>query len=349
MNPRSLFTSVVAAIALVIAAAPAPAQQPVTLRYATFLPPNGIFTSPDGVMGRWGRAIEKDSGGLVKLEIMAGGTLGAAGRDPGAQLKLVTDGVADISFIIPPTTPGRFPDDNVFGLPVTRSSLEGSLTFWRLYRQGLMRGYQDNSFYIIGLVVNPPNTLHSRLPIKRLEDVKGKRFQSSGAEQQEVIRALGGTPVGAITVRDTAEAISRGVVDGSPKDWIALHTFRIADATTHHVNIALGASTIMFAMNRAKFDSLPAAARAAIEKHSGEAFVRAVGETFDADYEVAFAKTRNDPKRSVVELPKEEAARWDKAIEGVIAAWREKDRINETLWQAFLKTRAEVRRELGKS
>jgi TRAP-type C4-dicarboxylate transport system substrate-binding protein len=237
---------------------------PTTLRFATFLPPNGIFTGSDGVMGRWAKAVEEDSGGLVKVEILPGGTLGAAGRNPAAQLKMVTDGIADLSFVIPTTTPGRFPDDNLFGLPVTESSLEGSLSFWRLHQAGLMRGYDDKSFYIIGLVVNPPNTLHSKTPINTLDDMKGKRMQASGQEQQDVLRGLGATPVGTVSVRDVAEAISRGVVDGTPKDWIALHSFRIADAAKHHVDIPLGAATIMIAMNRAKYDALPPAAKAAI-------------------------------------------------------------------------------------
>jgi TRAP-type C4-dicarboxylate transport system substrate-binding protein len=56
----------------------AQATAPTTHRFATFLPPNGIFTGADGVIGRWGKAVEQDSGGLVKVEILPGGTLGAA-------------------------------------------------------------------------------------------------------------------------------------------------------------------------------------------------------------------------------------------------------------------------------
>ncbi len=346
MNRRTLIAAPLAALACALGSSAI--AQPVTLRYATFLPPNGIFTSPDGVMGRWGKAIERDSNGAVKLEIMPGGTMGAAGRDPSAQLKLVTDGIADISFVIPSTTPGRFPDDNVFGFPVAENSLEASLTFWRLREKGLMRGYDDKAFYVIGLIVNPPNTLHSKPPIAKLEDMKGKRMQSSGTEQQELLRALGATPVGTVTVRDAAEAISRGVIDGTPKDWIALHSFRIAEAATNHVNIPLGASTILFAMNRARFDGLPPAAKAAIEKHSGAPFVRMAGEMFDASYQQAYLRTKNDPKHTIVELPKDERARWDQASAGVVAAWRQKDPVNETLWNAFVQTRDEVRRELAK-
>ncbi len=323
------------------------AQEPVTLRFATFLPPNGLFTGPDGAIGRWGKAVEADSGGLVKLQIQPGGTLGAAGRNPGAQLKLVTDGITDIAFVIPSTTPGRFPGDNLFGLAVTESAAEGSLAFWRLHKQGLMPGYDDKSFYIIGLLVNPPNVLHTQKPVTRLEDVKGLRMQASGSEQQELIRALGGTPVGTVSVREAAEAISRGVVDGTPKDWLALHSFRIADATAHHVNIPLGASTILIAMNRAKYDSLPAKSREAIDRHSGEAFSKMAGKMFDSYTDAKYQQTVADSKHTIVELPPAERARWDSATSTVAQEWRQRDKANEALWQAFVKTRDEVRSELG--
>lgn len=349
MQRMHFVRGIAGALALAAAglASPPAAAQTTTLRYATFLPPNGIFTSPDGVMGRWIAAVEKDSGGLVKVETMPGGTLGAAGRDPGAQLKLVTDGIADISFVIPSTTPGRFPDDNLFGLPVTESSLEGSLTFWRLHEKGLMRGYDNKAFYIVGLIVNPPNTLHSKPPITKLEDMKGLRMQASGTEQQELLRALGSVPVGTVSVRDTAEAISRGVVDGTPKDWIALHSFRIDEVARNHVDIPLGASTILIAMSRTRFDSLPPQARAAIEKNSGEKFVRMAGEVFDATYKKSYAAIKADPKHSIVELPKAERARWDQAGDTAIAAWRAKDKLNENLWKQFVETRDAVRRDIG--
>lgn len=336
-----------AALAGLLCAGNAAAQEPVTLRYATFLPPGGLFTGPDGVMGKWAKSVEEASGGAVKIVIQPGGTMGAAGRNPAAQLKLVTDGITDIAFVIPSTTPGRFPDDNLFGMPVTESAAEGSLTFWKLHQQGLMRGYDDKSFYIIGLLVNPPNVLHTKQPVHKLEDLRGLRLQASGTEQQELARALGATPVGTVSVREAAEAISRGVVDGTPKDWLALHSFRIADAAMNHVDIPMGASTIMFAMNRAKYDSLPPKAREAIDRFSGEPFVRLAGKMFDAYTEVRHKDTLADPKHSVVVLPPEERARWDKAMGTVTDTWRQHDAANERLWQAFLTTRTQVRADLG--
>lgn len=348
MNRRILLNQVLAVVATVALVSAAWAQQPLTLRFATFLPGGSIFAKPDGVMDRWAQAIAKDSGGMLKVDIMPGGTFGAAGRTPSAQLKLLADGITDVAFVIPSTTPGQFPDDNLFGLPVTESSLEGSLTFWRLYKQGLMRGYDDKQFYIIGLLVNPPNVLHSRMPINTLEDMKGKRFQASGTEQLEVLRALGGIPVGTVSVRDAAEAISRGVVDGTLKDWIAMYSFRVADAAKYHVDIPLGASTILIALNRARYDSLPPALKAAIDKNSGETFVRMGGGIFDTAAKEAYERTGKDRDHVVVELPRDEAARWYQAIEPVIANWRKAAPANEKLWQAFLSARAQVRSELAK-
>jgi TRAP-type C4-dicarboxylate transport system substrate-binding protein len=336
----------IAFVSLAVLAASAHAQV-TTLRLDTFLPPGGFLTRPGtGVFDTWGSMLEKDSGGVLKLQVNPGGTLGAAGRDPGAQLKLVTDGVTDVTFVIPTTTPGRFPDDNLFGLPVANNSMEASLAFWRLHRAGMMRGYQDNSFHIVGLIVNPPNTLHTRAPVNRLEDLKGLKMQSSGQMQQELLRALGTVPVGTVTVRDTAEAMSRGVVDGTPKDWLALINFRIGEVAQHHVDYPLGQATILIAMNRNRLNGLPPSAKAAVEKSSGEAFVRLMAGRFDGESGSYFDRIRNDPKHRIVTLPEAERKRWDETMEKVIAEWRKADPVNDKLWQAYQKVLGEVRADL---
>ena len=335
------------AFAILCAAAQPVAAQTTTLRLDTYLPPGGFLTRPGGVFETWGKQLDAESGGALKLAITPGGTLGAAGRDPGAQLKLVTDGITDVTFVIPSTTPGRFPDDNLFGLPVAANSMEASLAFWRLYKEGLMRGYDDKSFHIVGLVVNPPNTLHAREPIRRLEDVKGRKFQASGLQQQEILKALGGVPVGTVTVRDTAEAMSRGVVDGTPKDWLALVNFRIAEVAHHHVDIPLGQSTILIATNRAKLDGLPPKAKAAVEKTSGEVFIRMMAAGFDKEVQGALDKVKADAKHSIVTLDAAERGRWDAATAAVIADWRKADAANEKLWQRYQAILPEVRAQLA--
>lgn len=326
------------------------AEKVTTLRYATFAPPNSIFGRPgdDGIIGRWAKAVERDSDGAVKVQIMAGGTLGSAGRNPATQLKLVTDGVADMSFIIPATTPGRFPDDPLFGLPVINTSIEGSVTLTRLQQAGLMRGYDSKDFYVVGLLTNAPNALHTSKPVSELEDLKGQRVQAQIPEQLHMLKELGAAPVGSVSVAEVAESVSRGVLDGTIKDWIALRAFRIDETARHHVDLPMGSSTILIAMNRKRFESLPAKAREAIEKHSGEAFARMGGQMLDAEAREGLEWVKGNDKHTVVTLAPDEEAKWKAAMNETVEAWRNHKPENATLWDAFIKTREEVRTELGK-
>ena len=66
--------------------------------------------------------------------------------------------------------------------------------------------------------------LPRRTRARRLRLLRGLRLQASGAEQQELIRALGATPVGTVSVREAAEAISRGVAYAPYADLVWCET-----------------------------------------------------------------------------------------------------------------------------
>src|ERR1051325_12015395 len=96
-------------LAVPIAAA---AQQPVKLKMATFSPDTERLYNT--VKKPWVEAVNKAAGGAIQIELYPNGALG---RAPQQQAQMVIDGVADIGFIVPPFTPGRFPDTEVIELP----------------------------------------------------------------------------------------------------------------------------------------------------------------------------------------------------------------------------------------
>lgn len=320
----------------------AQAQEPIKLRIATFLPPTSFFVTK--TIAPWVEAVEKDAGGTIKFEIFAGGTLGAAGRNPAMQLKLVTDGVADLAFVIPVYVSGRFPDDGLFNLPlIAENSYEASVAAWRLFEKGQLRGYSDPAFKVLALYINPPNVLNTNFPVTRLEDLAGKKIQTGGPEQQDMVRALGGVPVGNVSTREVAEAISRGVVDGTLKDWLAVYSFRLDAVTRHHVDLPLGSSSILLPFNKARYDGLPEKARAAIDKHSGLALVRRVGREFDEAARAAFDRARADAGRNIVTLNAVELKRWQAATRAVTDRFRKESEGNEKLFQQFVHEVSEAR------
>ena len=79
------------------------------------------------------------SGGTVEIELYPNGALG---RAPQQQAQMVLDGVADIGFIVPPFTPGRFPDSEVMELPgLFRDLAEATQVYTRLLQAGVLHDW----------------------------------------------------------------------------------------------------------------------------------------------------------------------------------------------------------------
>ena len=120
-------------LAIVTAASGANAE---ILRLSSFEPPVAHVTK--NILTPWAADVNAASGGELDIQIFPGGTLG---RNPAQQLKLVEDGVADIAWVIPGYTPGRFNEGTVAELPfLVPSATIGSDAMWDLYEQGVLSG-----------------------------------------------------------------------------------------------------------------------------------------------------------------------------------------------------------------
>src|SRR6476660_10320369 len=97
---------------LLIAVPMAVAAQTVKLKMATFSPDTERLYNT--VKKPWVAAVNKAAGGAIEIELYPNGALG---RAPQQQAQMVIDGVTDIGFIVPPFTPGRFPDTEAIELP----------------------------------------------------------------------------------------------------------------------------------------------------------------------------------------------------------------------------------------
>jgi TRAP-type transport system periplasmic protein len=323
-------------IALALAGQSALAQ--VTLKFANFSPAGSKMNQQ--LVPPFIDSLLKDSGGELKIEFFPGGTLG---RAPDAQLRLVKTGVADIAWIIPYYTPGQFPDNDVFEVPLlVRNPVEGSLAITRMLERGQLRGYED--LKVLALLVQPPNILHTNFPIKGPEDLKGRKIRSAGIIQQNILDAVGATPVGGLTGPQVAENISRGLVDGSFADWVATVSFRIHNTTNYHYNIPVGSTAGMIAMSKARYDALPPAVKAAIDKNSGEAAALYFSRGFQGFAQENQAMVAADSKQTVREIKTDEEGHWKAAFQPGVDIWLKGDpRRAKTLAEAEAAL-AEIRR-----
>ena len=310
--------------------------QTVTLKFASFEPPQAPITG--SVFIPWAEEVGKASGGTLKIEMFAGGVLG---RSPLQQLKLVQDGVADLTWTVPGYTPGRFDDCEVAELPFLISTAsEGSLAMTRMHAKGMLAGFDELRLLLIGTV--PANNVHSRVPVKTLADLKGKRLRIGSSQIAKLAEALGAVPV-QIGGNQVAESLSRGVIDGSLNEWNFVATFKIDEVARHHLVAPMGTVAVMVPMLKSRYDSLPAQARAALDKHSGEALARRFGAVVDKASEATRGRVAKSGKNTVTVVQGAELEAWKKAVEPVTAAWRGAKPKNEQLYQAMTAELASAR------
>jgi TRAP-type C4-dicarboxylate transport system substrate-binding protein len=304
------------------------AADPVKLKFTSFEPPMANITA--NVLTPFARDAAAGSAGTLAIDMYAGGTLG---RNPTQQLKLVTDGIADLGWVVLPYTPGRFDDTEVVGLPfVTANATEASLALHRLYAGGALVGFEGLKMLAIG--ATPPVVIHANAAIRQPGDLKGKRVRVSGDHLTRVVEALGGAPV-QLGGGQIAEGLSRGVVDMTLNNWGFVGDFKVNEVSSQHFDIPLGAVAVGIVMRQDRYDALPPAARAAIDKASGEALARKLGEAFDRQEKEVRERVSKSGRNQVVAPGAAELVEWKRQIEPVNLAWRQARPRNERTWLAF--------------
>ena len=235
------------------------------LSLGTFVPERSPTVA--SVFTPWVEWFNKETAGETTIKIFAGGTLG---RNPKAQPKLVRDGVADITVMVPSYYPGVYNDLDIFELPgFARSVKEGSESAWALFKAGKIKGFEE--FKVIAVYTSGPYAIHSKEKIGSIAELKGKKVRVTGEVQTAIAGTLGMTPQD-ISALEMAEAIDRGLIDGAVADWSVARTFKLMDVTKHHFDTRLGVLPFVVVMNKKVYDKLPAKSKAAIDA-SGERLV----------------------------------------------------------------------------
>ena len=324
------------AMAAVLTAAPLAAQT-VTLKLNSPAPPRSYLHA--GVFEPWAKAVEQESGGTLKIQMFYGGTLG----NFGVTYDRVIDGVADIGFILTPAAGGKLKQEDVASLPFeTKNSVEAAMALWKLYDKGVTAG-EFSQVKPLGIWTFPNSALHTKEPVRSLDDVKGKKLVASNLIAAKIVTALGGTPV---TFRpdEAYQAISRGITDGGLMPFTGMAVFKINEVTKYHLDAALGSDSAVLIMNKQRYDGLPAKAKAAIDKNSYLTLSQKLGEKTNAEW----ARTRNLVKDQVVELSDAEEAKWKRALEPIAKEWAQSTPDGAKVLAAFRSEVAAFRATQGK-
>lgn len=288
---------------------------PVTLKYADQNAENSW--GAERGMKPWLKAVEDDSKGSITFETYFNETL-----TKGAQAWMSTrNGITDIAWNTMAVLPGKNPMATVVTLPALPAStpMDASRIAWKLYESQPTFSKPFNDVKVLALFTSDVDNLVTRKPVKTMEDIKGLKIRTIAGPSVDMLKALGAIPV-VMPMPDVYMALQKGTLDGVMADWEPIQGFRFYEVAKYvTTNTPFSYSLFTLIMNKAKFNSLPPDAKAALEKHSGLEASASLAEGFAYSAREVAKPLTDEGKVVIYELPAAERERWIKT--GGTPAW----------------------------
>lgn len=289
----------------------------VVLKVHHFVPPTSTIHTK--MILPWCEKILADSRGKLRCQIHPAMQLGGT---PTQLYDQVRDGVVDIAYAVPGFTAGRFPAIEAFELPfMMRNAESTSKAIWDFVAQ------QDSGEFAdvrpLAFNVHGPGLFHLvGRPVNSRTDLRGLKIRAPTRQSSKLIAALGGTPVG-MPLPQVPEALSKGVIDGVVVPWEIVPAMKIHELTRYHSEPpssepAIYTTVFLFAMNKARYQSLSADQREVVDANSGVVLSGQFGRIMagaDADGRAAV------PPGSINAVSSAELEHWKQLTQPVVDQW----------------------------
>lgn len=285
--------------------------QEITLKVHHFLPPTSMahreFIVP------WCDKVAKESGNRLKCQIYPAMQLGGT---PPQLIDQVRDGVADLAWTLPGYTAGRYPIMEVFELPfITTTAEVTAKAAWDFYARHGQKEF--SAVKPIAFFAHDRGYVHTReRQIRTMADFKGLKMRAPSRLTNKMLAAFGATPV-SMPVPAVTEALSKGVIDGFVLPWEVIPTIKAHEMVKYHSETdpayrTLYVALFIWAMNPAKYSSLPADLRKVIDDNTGHDTSAWIGAKWDASAPPA-RKIAAERGNTLYTIPGSELASWEKA------------------------------------
>lgn len=295
------------------------AAQEVTLKFHHIW--NTQAMASVNVITPWCDKIARESNNRLKCQILPAMS---GGGTPPQLVDRVKDGVDDLVITLPGYTAGRFPMMEVFELPfMTNSAQAGARAAWDYLQKNALKEFPGTK--VLATWVHDEGYIHTRdRQIRTLADFKGLKLRAPTRQTNKLLAALGASPVG-MPLPAIPDAVSKGTIDGFLLPWevmpsLKLHELVKFNTETDASRPALYSAGFIFAMNQARYDSLPADLKKVIDDNSGAALSQQIGRVWD-NSQAAGRKAAQDRGNVLYTVPAAELDNWLKASMPLYDDW----------------------------
>ena len=292
----------------------------VVLKVAHFLP--AVAIAQTKMMEPWCEKINKESNGQIECQIYPAMQLGGS---PAQLLTHARDGVADVVWTLPGYTPGRFPVSEIFEAPFFAPDHESTArALWDFSEKNAQEEFAG--LKPIAVWTNGPNYFHLRnKDVATAEDLKGLKIRAASRLSNKFLTQVGASAMG-MPLPQAVEGMSKGVIDGLMAPWEVVPAVKLNELATNHVVVldeagrGMATSTMIFVMNKKKYDSLSPELRKVIDDNSGREHSAWVASVF-AEGDAIGLKATEGRNNKITQLSQPEVAKLKAASNEIAQEW----------------------------
>ena len=248
-------SAILASSALPNGAARAQQQQIQQQTYVMKISTPTLHDIPDKWAANLAAALEKDSGGRIKVQLYPASQLGSIPRTiEGTQFGAIQMDVVPPEFMV-----GLDPRFEVLAAPgLLDSQAHGQRLAADPEVLKLMLGLgATKGLHGVALFMAEQSVLVTRMALRHLADFKGKKIRIFASQfQSEAFGRLGITPV-AMTLGDVLPGIQQGTIDGAVTGIGPVANFHMVDAAKFVTRTGQPAIFLIAVVNKKWFESLP--------------------------------------------------------------------------------------------
>lgn len=254
MKKRVLLAPFMVMFLLLVLPQPASPAQPatVTLKIASSRPSADVQLKS---VEWWASEVEKRTNGAVKFTLSWSGSLVKATEE----LEAVRNGFVQLSPVNVGDYPSKLPMANMFyAVPFgPDQGITGKIAD-ALYNEfpAMRKEIEQYNQKILYFLPTPTYDIGSMIPLRTVDDFKGKKVITLGKNMSGWITALGGAAV-AVSAPERYMALKTGVADGEVFPTTSIRDFKHGEVIKYITEVGLGSPiTWFFAINRDTWNKL---------------------------------------------------------------------------------------------
>ena len=285
----------------------------IKMRHHTHTPAGHIANKV--IVGDYLKKLEKATNNKIKITNFPGAVLATKL----SALEACSSGIATLSRLTNSTVPGKFPLMDLLSTPgigITDHEM-GAYVLTKLFNNhpDLVKKELPGVKFLFGYTMAQTVVGTSKVPIRRMEDLKGLKLRVGGKGPAMFYQKLGATPAN-IIMPDLFMSMEKGVIDGWNMAMNAVALLGLQEVTKYYTQTSFFAGPIVTVMNLRTWNSLSPDIQKQINSVNTIETAMEVGKIADGlaqkDREMAM-----NSNGEYITLAPEERARWQKVAESL--------------------------------